>query len=225
VLVSFLERAGKISRIRSGRSYKLMRSELGAVAEAPAKRPVPPHKRDYTPPRLREIDISKLAYVPLPRSPLRWEEEQASRQRGQDSAVAGPFEIRDTAWRLSSVEKLPSSARPDPAFSHMYPRDSGLLLLDHIGKAEGFGRIKAAALCYDRVGNVAAKAALNESIYRIGVHPQGSGIIAMSRDCVVHAYGNRAHRSPRDTSDPAALRNRGRRIEKPRSLCSPVATR
>src|ERR1700730_11554232 len=36
VLVSFLERAGKISRIRSGRSYKLMCPELAAVAEAPA---------------------------------------------------------------------------------------------------------------------------------------------------------------------------------------------
>jgi hypothetical protein len=188
VLVSFLERAGKISRIRSGRSYKLIPPDLAAVTEAPAKRPVPPHKRDYTPPRLREIDISQVAYVPLPRSPLRWGEEQAGRQRGQDSAVVGPFEIRDAAWRLASVEKLPSSARPDPAFSHMHPRDSGLLLLDHIGKAEGFGRIKAAALCYDRAGNVTAKAALNEDIYCIGVHPQGSGMIAMSRESVVHAY-------------------------------------
>jgi hypothetical protein len=70
----------------------------------------------------------------------------------------------------------------------MHPRDSGLLLLDHIGKAEGFGRIKAAALCYDRAGNVTAKAALNEDIYCIGVHPQGSGMIAMSRESVVHAY-------------------------------------
>jgi hypothetical protein len=188
VLVSFLERAKKISRIRSGRSFKLMLAELAAVTEAPAKRPVPPHKRDRNPPRLREIDISKLAYVPLPRSPLRWEEEQTGRQRGQDSAVGAPFEISDAAWSLSSVEKLPRSARPDPAFSHMYPRDSGLLLLDHSGKAEGFGRIKAAGLCYDRAGNLTAKAALNGGIYRVGVHPQGSGLIAMSRECCVHAY-------------------------------------
>jgi hypothetical protein len=194
VLVSFCERAGKISRIRFGRSYKLMPAALATVAEAPAKRPVPPHKRDPTPPKLREIDISKLAYVPLPRAPLRWEEEQTGRQRGEDSCVGGHFEIRDARWSLLSVEKLPPSARPDPAFSHMHPRDSGLLLLDYLGKAQGFGPIKAAGPCYDRSGNVTAKAALNEGIYRVGIHPQGSGMIAMSRECVVHAYD--------DTLDP-----------------------
>lgn len=188
VLVSFLDRAGKLCRTRSGRSFKLMLPELAPVREAPPKRSVPPHKRDRTPPKLREIDVSKLAYVPLPRAPLRWEEEQAGRQRGKDCVAAEWFEVRDAPWSLSSVEKLPASARPDPAFSHMHPRDSGLLLLDYSGKAEGFGPIKAAALCYDRAGDVVAKAALNEDIYRIGVHPQGRGMIAMSRGCVAHAY-------------------------------------
>lgn len=188
VLVSFLERAGKIVRIKSGRSFKLMPAALAPVLEPPAKRAVPPHKRDLKPPKIREIDISKLAYVPLPRSPLRWEEEQTGRERAQSSATTGPFEIRDAPWRVSSIEKLPPGARPDPAFAHMYPRDSGLLLVDYSGRAEGFGRIKGAALCYDRAGNITAKAALNDDVYRIGVHSQGSGMIALSRGCVVHAY-------------------------------------
>lgn len=96
VLVSFCERAGKISRIRSGRSYKLMPAALAAVAEAPPKRSVPPHNRDRTPPRLREIDISKLAYVPLPRWPLRWEAARPSfRYKGVSVGIVGTLADRE----------------------------------------------------------------------------------------------------------------------------------
>ncbi len=78
--------------------------------------------------------------------------------------------------------------RPDPAFRQMQPTDNGLLMIDDLGKAGGLGQIETAALSYDRSGNLVAKGRLLHSVYRLGVHPCGRGLIAMSRDCVAHAY-------------------------------------
>ena len=61
-------------------------------------------------------------------------------------------------------------------------------MIDDLAKAEGLGHIEGSALRYDQSGNVAAKVGMQHGTYRVGVHPLGRGLIAMSRDCVVHAY-------------------------------------
>ena len=85
---------------------------------------------------------------------------------------------------------IPMARRPDPAFRRMHPVDSGLLMIDDLGNAAGLGQVEAAALRYNREGEVEAMKGLLHDIYRIGVHPLGQGLIAMSRDSVVHAYGD-----------------------------------
>src|SRR5262245_5082786 len=70
----------------------------------------------------------------------------------------------------------------------MYPIDTGLLMVDDLGKAEGFGDAPSAALRFDRSGERVAAAALRHDVYRIGVNALGRGLIAMSRECVCHAY-------------------------------------
>jgi DnaJ domain len=137
--------------------------------------------------RLRELDLKSLPYVPLPRAPLRWEEARSKGAREIPEAQ-DTFEVRDAWWRLTMVEKLPPAERPDPAFRRLYPVESGLLIIDDLGKAKGLGPIEAAALRYDRDGRLAAKAGLARGIYRLGVHPLGHGLVAMSSDCIVHAY-------------------------------------
>jgi len=129
---------------------------------------------------LREIDLKSLPYVSLPRPPVC---EQPERKPPDDM-----FEIHDAKWRLRSVEKLPAAERPDPAFRRLYPIASGLLLIDDLGHAQGFGSIQAAALRLDRTGRLAAKAGFAHRLYRLGVHPLGRGLLAMSADCVLHAY-------------------------------------
>jgi hypothetical protein len=138
-------------------------------------------------PRLREIDLNSLPYVPLPRGPKRWG-TQSGRAHPQMREAEALFEIRDAPWQLASIEKLASHERPDPAFRLLYAVDSGLLMFDDLGHARGFGPIQAAGLRYDRTGGLAAKAGFARDIYRLGVHPLGRGFIAMSADCVVHAY-------------------------------------
>ena len=111
-----------------------------------------------------------------------------TREREKVPPLAGHFEVRDADWRIESIESIPLAERPDPAFRRIHPSDSGLLMVDDLGKAEGFGDIQGAALRYDRAGDLAAKAGFQHDLYRVGVHPLGRGFIGMSRECVVHAY-------------------------------------
>lgn len=187
-LLWYLEKAGKIVRIKEGRTYRLVPPDSPEIPAPPPKRIVESHRSDRKSPKLREIDVSSLSYVPLPRAPLRWEEAQAGREQVTVPDAEGHFEVRDADWRITAVEKIPPAQRPDSAFRQMYPTDSGLVMIDDLGKADGLGQIEAAALRYDRSGELVAKIGLQHGVYRVGVHPLGRGLIAMSRDCVAHAY-------------------------------------
>lgn len=61
-------------------------------------------------------------------------------------------------------------------------------MVDDLGKAEGLGQIEAAAIRYDQAGNLVAKNSLLHGVYRLGIHPCGRGLIALSKDCVIHSY-------------------------------------
>jgi hypothetical protein len=63
-------------------------------------------------------------------------------------------------------------------------------MLDNFGKATGLGTVEAAALCFNRAGKQVAKKGLLHNVYRVGVHPTGHGFIALSQDCILHAYND-----------------------------------
>jgi hypothetical protein len=188
VLVSYLERAGKLARIKVGKDYKLVPPGDAEFPVPAPKREVGSHRSDRQPPRLYEVDISKLEYVPLPRSPLKWEETQAGRERALFPDATEPFEVRDATWLIKAVEKIPPAERPDTAFRVTQPCATGLLVIDDLGNSEGIKAAPAAALHFNRAGEVTDKAALLHDIYRYGVHTNGRGLIAMSRGSVLHAY-------------------------------------
>ena len=188
VLVSYLEKAGKLARVKSGKTYQLVLPGSSDYPVPAPRREVASHRKDRARPPLREIDISKLDYVPLPRSPLKWEEEQAGRERAMVPVATEPFEVRDAAWLVASVDKIPPADRPDTAFRMTHPSAAGLFVIDDLGRSEGADRAAASALRYDRTGQVAAKAGLLHDIYRMGVHAVGHGVIALSREAVLHAY-------------------------------------
>ena len=134
--------------------------------------------------RLRELDWKSLPCVKLPPPLVR----RDGRREHKPPIATDLFEVQATAWRLKSVEKLPTALRPDSAFRRFHPIASGLLMLDDLGNAEGFGDIEAAILRYDRNGRLAAKAGFTHRLYRLGIHPLGREFIAMSADCMVYAY-------------------------------------
>jgi hypothetical protein len=192
-LISWLEKAGRLVREKKGKTYALWLPGMeGAKSSAPPpKRDVRSHRTDRERPSLREIDVAQLPYIPLPRAPLRWEEARVRDTSAWVPHITAEFEIRDAPeWELARVEKLPPQERPDTAFRELHPLKSGLLMIDDLGKADGFGPIPAAALQYGRDGTEKAKVPLLHGIYRIGVNPMGHGFIALSRDGVLHVYND-----------------------------------
>ncbi len=185
-LVGYLEKAGRLGRTRVGKTYSLHLPGSPDFPQAIEKRDVKSHRTDTKPPPLQEIEISTLDYVPLPRSPDRWEEAQ--KERAVKLAVKAQFEVLDADWSLQSVEKIPPGERPDGAYRAFYPSGAGLFCIDDLGKAEGIGPAPASALRYGRDGKVAVQGPFEFDLYRIGVHPLGRGLIASSRDGVLHAY-------------------------------------
>lgn len=187
-LLYYLDKAGKVARVKAGRTHKVMPPEDPAVPAAKPRRTVHSHRQDRKRPPVNEIDVNAISYVPLPRAPLQWEEARSRPGEVDAPEAAEPFEVHDAPWQVASVDKIPTDERPDTAFRRLHPTDTGLVMIDDLGKAEGLGKHDSAALRYDRSGKLVAKRALAHDVYRIGVHPLGSGLIAMSRDAVVHAY-------------------------------------
>lgn len=124
----------------------------------------------------------------MPRAPLRWEEAQPDRGQAAVPEAENYFEVHDADWQIAAIKAIPPSERPDTAFRKMAPTYSGILMIDDLGKANGLGQIEAALIRYDRTGKPVAKKGLQYDIYRAGIHPLGRGLIAMSRDCIIHAY-------------------------------------
>ena len=190
-LISYLDKAGKSVRVKSGRTFRLLLPDSPAVPAPPPKQIVRSHRTDRKPPKLREIDVSSLDYVPLPRSPSQWGDANVSPEWATVPDAEAPFEVRGADWKVAAVRNLSPAQRPDTAFRRMDPTDSGLFMIDDLGNADGLGEIKAAAIRHDRSGDLAVKKGFQHGIYRLGVHPVGRGLIAMSRDCIVHAYDER----------------------------------
>ncbi|HWP92591.1 MAG TPA: J domain-containing protein [Thermodesulfobacteriota bacterium] len=188
-LIGWLEKAGKIMREKQGKTYAIWPAGVAQASVPPPKRNVRSHRMDRNPPPMREIDVARIPYVPLPRSPLRWEEAQVRGSAAELPEAIDYFEVRDAnGWEIGTIETIPLEEKPDTAFRQLHPLDSGLLMVDDLGKAEGMGWIPAAVLRYGRSGELIAKKPLLHDIYRIDVNPMGRGLIAMSKDCIVHAY-------------------------------------
>jgi hypothetical protein len=89
--------------------------------------------------RLREINLKSLPCIRLPRPAPRWEESRRARQPAQAKEI---FEVLAAGWRLTSIGELAPGARPDPALRRFHPTASGLLMIDDLGNARGFGEIE-----------------------------------------------------------------------------------
>jgi hypothetical protein len=188
LLIGYLEKAGKLARVKTGKTYRLVLPGATDFPTPPPRREVASHRKDKKAPPLHEIDIAKLDYVPLPRSPSKWEQAQAEAELRKVTDAVEPFELRDGGWRMTSVEKIKPAERPDTAFRVSRLGAAGLFLIDDLGKAEGLGPIEASALRYDYAGVVSSKTALLRGAYRCAVHPTGHGMIALSREAILHAY-------------------------------------
>ncbi len=201
-LAEWLEKAGRLRRVRTGSTYLLSLPTEPRLGETPttgqghavqqAHPPTTPRqRRKAESPRI--IDLQSLAYVRLPMAPPMWEERRRQEAEGTPSASAGGgpaplFSVDGPTWRISEQEKLQPTERPDPAFKEMFPTSRWTYWLDPKGRREGYPDAPAVLRVTDGTGRVSVERGLVRDVYRADVNTDGSAIIFLSRDGVLHAY-------------------------------------
>lgn len=204
-LAQWLEKAGRLRRIRSGKTFRLMPIEIAASVApadtAPRASSVPPkpslttrREREAKTPRL--IDLQSLPYVRLPKAPIAWQE----RQRGGEEGAGGSGSRRQNdpvllvdapGWSLVAVDSLPLGERPDPAFRDVYPTGGWTYWVDPKGHREAHPDSAAVLRVSGKSGAVEGERGLIHDVYRADANTDGSAIIFLSRNGILHAYDHR----------------------------------
>ena len=227
-LAAWLEKAGRIRRVKKGSSHQLyppVAPDVSVVSVTTALTSAGPPPRPSThviapvlrsrprrPPfRAREIDLAALPYVRLPKAPAHWERRQqqetedhadrvwaetvrvaeASLRRASAPQAALRFAADGEGWRILSEHKLAPEQRPDPAYKDIFPTSGSTFWLDPHGCREGFDDAAAVLRVTDRAGSVVAERGLAHGVYRADVNTDGSAILFMSREGVLHGYSDR----------------------------------
>lgn len=186
-LLSWLEKAGEITRRRSGKSWRVYRTADAPppeTSERSEREPPPSHRRGARP----------ITVVRLPgrvRSAVVLSEPGIALSAGRETSANGAsahFETMTSDWRIEEERGLPLRERPDPAFRRPFATRSGVFWVDDRGKAARFPGAPAAALLHDGSGGSAIRRPLLHGIWRVAASPMGGGLIAISRRRVVHAY-------------------------------------
>jgi len=188
-LIAWLEKAGRISRKRSGSYWTLHPPASQGAAPSLPKRRLQSHRHGKPPLAVLPLELEGLPYVSLPRAPFHWEERREGRMPEPVPEINQPFELLAApGWTLDATEKIPMSDRPDTAFRRFMAAREGLFLVDDLGKANAFPEARASTIRYGRAGEASASGRLHHDVYRLSTNPLGRGLIAMSRMTVVHAY-------------------------------------
>ena len=98
-LISWLEKAGKIARRKKGNTYSLVIAGSGYDTPLPPKRTVGSHRTSQRSPTCREINIESLPYVPLPRTPNRWEMSRDQRPMSRRHMIGSrSVTLKNGSW-------------------------------------------------------------------------------------------------------------------------------
>jgi hypothetical protein len=169
-----------------------------------------PTRRDRPAERAVPLDLIALPYVRLPKAPPHWEERQREDAEVAAERVANPpkprndrrtekarnrgtlplFVVDGDNWELTNEEKLAPEDRPDPSYKDVYRTSGSTYWLDAKGHREGFENAASVLRVTDRAGEVVAERGLAHDVYRSDVNTDGSAILLMSRDGVLHGYSD-----------------------------------
>lgn len=188
-LVYWLEKTGKIVRIKKEGTYiiKIADESTFALVAKPNLN-VQSHRVNNKSKKCKEIDLDSIPYVSLPKAPYYWEEWSREKENSPISSDKY-FEIEsDGCLKIISVELLSKDEKPDPAFRKFYKTGSGLIIVDDLGNSKISDTSPVAVMYFDKQGKKVIEKPLEFDIYRIGVNPHNKSFIAMSRQCVIHAY-------------------------------------
>lgn len=187
-LISWLEKAGEISRARSGKTYALYAGGVEMSAEdASAVYTEPPRPRSHQaktkPGKPIELNLDKLTLVPLPPSPEAWTSQVSL------PATSQMFEDAEGAWRENTVEAIAPADRPDPAFRKHFTTRGGVLSFDDLAKSEASLGAPGAVMFTSEQGGTPMIERLKRPIYALDVHPEGQGFATRSKMNILTVYG------------------------------------
>jgi PAS domain-containing protein len=187
-LVSWLEKAGEISRAKNGKTYALYLEGVEMSAkDALAVYTEPPrpgsHQAKIKPGKPIELDLDKLTLVPLPPSPEAWASQVAL------PATSETFEDAEGAWRELTVEAIAPADRPDPAFRKHFTTRGGVLSFDDLAKSEASLGAPGAVMFISEQGGNPMIEQLERPVYALDVHPEGQGFATRSKMNILTVYG------------------------------------
>lgn len=217
ILASWLEKGKRLQRVNNGSTFLLypqgfpLRSvapQSAAIAQdtytlAVVVAPVPQRRPARSAARAQNLDFNKLAYVRLPRAPDPWEERSQSQKVSSSGGATGgkgdggPEEARSNVprftvggdrWVLGREEPLSPERRPNSAYRETFHTAATTVWIDPTGKRVEFPTAPAVVMTTDRQGKRLAECGLGFDVYRADVNGDGSGMLFMSRDGILHGY-------------------------------------
>jgi hypothetical protein len=217
-LASWLEKGKRLRRVSVGSTYMLYPPGFPLDSRSCDSVPepkdnassesitLPVHRRGSFRPaaRARNLNFAGLEYIRLPKAPNAWEEPS----RGQNHARAEGsttiprsdgdaderrskpprFSVSGDGWRLTGEETLPPEKRPDVAYREAFHTRGSTIWLDPKGRRKHFPTASSVVLTTDRTGVPLAEKELAYDVYRADVNADGSGMLFLSRDGILHGY-------------------------------------
>jgi PAS domain-containing protein len=186
-LISWLEKAGEITRAKNGKTYALYVHGVEMSAkDASAVYIEPPrpgsHQARSKPGKPIELNLEKLTLLPLPPSPEVWTSQVAL------PATSETFEDAEGAWRELTVEAIAPADRPDPAFRKHFTTRGGVLSFDDLAKSEASLGAPGAVMFTSEQGGTPMIEQLERPIYALDVHPEGQGFATRSKTNILTVY-------------------------------------
>lgn len=186
-LISWLEKAGEITRAKNGKSYALYVDGVEMSArDASAVYTEPPssgsHQARSKPGKPIELNLDTLTLVPLPPSPEAWTSQVTL------PTTSEAFEDAEGAWRELTVEAIAPADRPDPAFRKHFTTRGGILSFDDLAKSEASLGAPGAVMFTSEQGGTPVIERLERPIYALDVHPEGQGFATRSKTNILTVY-------------------------------------
>jgi DnaJ-like protein len=211
VLVGYLERGGHIRRVRTGKTYELYAVDSPVPRPTPdaptgtASAPAPPASslppttvtspalwQGRSPRQPRELDLGRLRVIRLPVAPPAWDQAHKSRLDTPPAAKKAredpAFTVTGDGWSVAEERKFAPEERPDPAFKQSYAGRRWIYWLDSRGRTTRWPEAPSILQVTDATGAVIAERGLGWDTYRIDTNVDGSAILFLSRDGVLHGY-------------------------------------
>lgn len=201
-VVRWLEDANRLVRVRVGSTYELHpegthfpspQAATDSGTESGSPEVSLQVGGDYASRKAKRpsvVSLTGLPYLRLPKAPAVWEEREA---RAESRSEAGAdttdlFMVEGADWVVDDPKTLAKEEKPDPSFKRMFFTSGQSYALDPRGRSPGHEHCPAILRATDRAGALRAERGLTHDVYREDVNIDGSGILFLSREAVLHGY-------------------------------------